>query len=101
MKIQFNVFKIDNMASYFNDLSTTREFIPVGKKKVGNEECYLVHAIDEQGIRLINGLNIQESAFMCPKKELVKKDYERAELDIPKEYLTLGIVEEIQNLNNY
>lgn len=51
---------------------------------------------------LIPGVNIAEQAYTCLKNDLeeVGSCFNTAELDIPKEYLTIDVVDDILRLNS-
>lgn len=77
------------------------EFIVVGEVNMpGYGDCYRVQCIGE-GLRLIGGVDISTQSYTCLKSDLeeVGSCFDTASLDIPKEYLTLDIVDDILRLN--
>lgn len=102
MILEFKVFKANEDNHIFEiSKNKTNEFIVVAEEG----EYYRVHQLDEQGgFSLVQGLSIVELAFYIKKKDLKLSDngisYEVIEVDVPKEYLNMDIVEEIQRLNN-
>ena len=101
MKLEFDIYKIkeEYKINAFLQSIGESEFIVVGKELIEDEEHYLLQELKEDGLRLVKGLNIQMISYRIPKRFLVKKEFESVELDIPKDYLTMDIVEEIQELN--
>ena len=101
MKLEFDVYKVKEeckLNAFLQSIGES-EFIVVGKELIEDEEHYLLQELKEDGLRLVKGLNIQMTSYRIPKRFLVKKEFETVELDIPKDYLTMNIVEEIQRLN--
>lgn len=102
MKLEFDIYKIKEEFKLNNFLQTVgeSEFIVVGKELIEDEEHYLLQELNEDGLKLIRGLDIQMTSYRIPKRFLEKKEFEKVELDIPKYYLNMDIVEDIQRLNN-
>lgn len=102
MKLEFDIYKIKEEFKLNNFLQTVgeSEFIVVGKELIEDEEHYLLQELNEDGLKLIRGLDIQMISYRIPKRFLEKKEFEKVELDIPKYYLNMDIVEDIQRLNN-
>lgn len=108
MNLEFKVYELNPEAKLYKMLEKMQktiknEFIIVGEEKVGESERYKVHQIEKKGLQLIGGLDIQEIAYSVPKADLkIKGDgigIEAGIFDIPKEYLNMDIIEEIQRLN--
>lgn len=102
MKLEFKIFEINE--NRFKNLNlNVNEFIKVGEVKQGKSNICLLHHINDEGIRLINGLDIQTSAYMIERSNVKFKGNEYFSgsviLDIPKKYLTIDIIEEIKLLN--
>lgn len=100
MKLEFKVCELTE--SYGIEISEENEFIIVGEDKIV-EDHYLVHQIIDGELRIINGFNIQESAYVVPK-EIVKIKgpgwyTDCYEFEIDEECLNMQIVQEIQRLN--
>ena len=102
MKLQFDIYKIKEEYKINKFLPSFREseFIITGKELIEDEEYYLLQELNEEGLKLIKGLDIQMTSYSIPKKYLVKKEFETVNLDIPKYYLSMDIVEDIQRLNS-
>lgn len=78
------------------------QFIIVGEVEVpGYGDCYMVQHIGDE-LKLIPGVNIAEQAYTCLKSDLKETGscFDTAVLDIPKEYLTLDVVDDILRLNS-
>ena len=101
MKLEFDIYKVKEeckLNAFLQSIGES-EFIVVGKELIEDEEHYLLQELKEEGLRLVKGLNIQMISYRIPKRFLVKKEFETVELDIPKDYLSMDIVEDIQRLN--
>ena len=103
MKIEFKIYELTEQFGT-HEFLTGNEFIKVGEVLEHEEQHYLLQGINNGDLKLFPGLNIQESAYKVPI-DLVKlkgnglySDW--YEFDIPKQYLNIGIVEEIQILNS-
>lgn len=108
MKLEFKVYEIkENTRSYkqlIENIKFKNEFIIVGEAKLGEQlDCFKAQAIDEKGITIIGGMKIDEAALFIPKEDMKiigdGVSYETEEFDIPKKYLTMEIIENIQRLN--
>lgn len=107
MVLEFKLCEVNEDCSIYNlmkDENPLNEFIIVGEKVLGEEEYYQVQQLTETGLTVIGGLNIQELSALVLKSDLKtcgdKISTITIELDIPKEYLTMDIIEDIQRLNN-
>lgn len=102
MRLEFDLYKLkkeyENANSFLKTIKD-EEFIVTGMCDVDEELHYKVQPVNETGIKLINGLDIQCTSYVIPIKFFDKKEFERVTLDIPKKYLTLDIIEDIQRLN--
>ncbi|MCR1821271.1 hypothetical protein [Terrisporobacter muris] len=97
MRLEFDLYKVEDIGKNLEGFIQKGEFIVVGELMVDNEEYFMCHTITD-GIKLIDGVNIQDFSYRLPKNYF-KKTGESVELDIPKNYLTLDIIEDIQRLN--
>ena len=97
MRLEFDLYKVEDMDEYLKSIIKGNEFIIVGELMADNEEYFMCHTITD-GIKLIDGVNIQDFSYRLPKNYF-KKTGVSVELDIPKKYLTLDIIEDIQRLN--
>lgn len=112
MNLEFKTYELKKESRFYKmiveDSKKLNEFIIVGEEIVGNGEkaldCFKAHQLDDIGLTLLGGLNIEETAFLIEKKDLqFKKDdlpgVEIQEIDIPMEYLTKKIIKNIKRLN--
>lgn len=97
MRLEFDLYKVEDMDECLKSIIKGNEFIIVGELMVDNEEYFMCHTITD-GIKLIDGVNIQDFSYRLPKNYF-KKTGVSVEFDIPKKYLTLDIIEDIQRLN--
>lgn len=106
MKLEFNLYKAKENSYLMNLMSKkannnmVNEFIVIGK--CGDRVKAL--PLNENGLRLIGGLKIDEFALRINKTDLEPLSstgigIDSIELDIPKEYLTMDIIEEIEKIN--
>lgn len=97
MKLEFDIYNVEDIGEYLRSIIKGNEFIIVGECVGDNEEYFMCHTITD-GLKLIDGVNIQDFSYRIPKNHF-KKTIKSVTLDIPKKYLTLNIVEDIQRLN--
>jgi hypothetical protein len=102
MLLEFKVYRIKKESSLWKMVEKynhPNEFIVIGE----NENCYLCHQLKEEGLRLIAGLNLEQLAYQVPKDDLTLQNsgpgYLTTDLDIPKKYLTIDMIENIKRLN--
>lgn len=105
MNLNFNIYELKETSILYNDkIKENNEFIIVGEEELSEDyDCFKAHQLDDNGLSLIGGLDIDEFSLLIPKKDLkIKKDVGiiSCELDIPKEYLTLDIIDNIRKLNS-
>ena len=106
MNIEFNIYKLKPDSDTYEKWSKQkymqqeidREIVIVGEETVGNKLYLKGCTIREKGLCLIGGLMLNDVAYLIPEE-----DIERTSLieqyDIPKKYLTMEIVEDIQRIN--
>lgn len=108
MQLEFKLYKLKATSSVYQALipkSPLNEFIVVGEEMIGDEKYLKVHQLTNEGLRLIGGVQLGLLAYSVHKDdlELVESNDLGAiysVIDIPKEYLTVDIIETIQRLNN-
>lgn len=99
MKLEFKIYELTEEFG-IQEFNQDNEFIIVGQK----EDYYLVQPIINGELKLIKGLNIQDSAYMVPKNIIKLQgpgwyaDYYEFDIDI--EHLNMQIILQIQQLNN-
>ncbi|KZL88679.1 hypothetical protein [Clostridium magnum] len=110
MNLEFKTYQLKEGTRNYNQLiekgKLHNEFIIIGEEMVeGYADCYKAIPSSDDGLKLISALNLDEQSMKIPKDELeLKKDdlpgIETSEFNIPKEYLTVDIIEDIQRLNS-
>lgn len=110
VNLEFKTYQLKEGTRNYNQLikkgKLHNEFIVVGEESVKDYgECFKALPSSDEGIKLISVLNLREQAMTILKEELqLKKDdlpgIETQELNIPKKYLTVDIIEDIQRLNS-
>lgn len=106
MIFDFKVYELKESSTLYDLIfkgveNPSNQFIVVGEDRAMNS--LKVHQIDEGEIILVDGLKIDEFAMVVSKEDIqIKGDLgvEILEYDIPKQYLTLDIVEMIIILNS-
>lgn len=103
MILEFNIYKLKQESKMYKRLvekdNGINEFIIIGEE----DEYFKVQQLYENGLIMIGGLKIDESAYHVLKSDLENKvelGWEIQEIDVPREYLTMDIIENIQRLNN-
>lgn len=76
-------------------------FIIVGEEEYNGVDYFRSHHIGDKLI-LISGEKLDEQAYRIPKADFEQLGgiYNEIQLDIPKKYLTLEIIQDIQRLNS-
>lgn len=104
MKLEFQIYKTVEGCKSLGFVTEDTEMIIVGEATLSDEEYFLIHTVNDVGINLIGGMDIQRSAYYMPKKYIkLKTDgvcIDSYEFDIPSKYLTMKIIEDIERLNN-
>ncbi len=109
VNLEFRTYQLKEGSKSYNQLikkgKLHNEFIVVGEESVKDYgECFKAVLSSEEGITLLP-VKLLDQAMTILKEELeLKKDdlpgIETCVIDIPKKYLTLDIVEDIQRLND-
>lgn len=108
MIVEFKTYNLNENSDAFKimkNYNTCNEVVIVGEEKIGNEEYFKVLQLKDTGMRLIKGLSLQEQSFYVKKEDLIPTNIggigtDYIEIDIPAEYLSVGIIEDVQRLNN-
>lgn len=112
MILEFKVLELDENTKQFKSLKAIQErvknsnyefvneFIVVGSESSDNIDYYKVQQLSDTGLVLIGGLKLDEISLIIPKSDFIWDGVTYTEIDIPKEYLDIDIIETIQNLNS-
>lgn len=110
VNLEFRTYQLKEGTRNYNQLIEKGKlhngFIVIGEEKVeGYGECFKALPSSDEGIKLLPlKLNEQAMTFLKEELKLKKDDFpgiETQEINIPKEYLTVDIIEDIQRLNDY
>lgn len=107
MKLNFKLCEINEKSKLWDIVGKgngLNEFIIVGEEVIKNNEHYKLLQLNDNGIKLIGGLLLDEAAYTIEKSDVMLKKDEYpgtlyTELDIPKEFLTVDIIETIERIN--
>lgn len=95
MKKQTEMLKANNNLRH----EMRNEFIIVGEERIENEEYYKVNQLNKNGLCIFGGLDLSTISLTIPKKEFNWDGETFTRLDIPKENLTVDIIDDIKRLN--
>jgi hypothetical protein len=106
MNIEFNLFRLKKDSKTYKHWSEKtfmqkeldRDIIIVGEEKLG-DTLYLRRCTIQDGkLSLIGGLQLNDIAYHIPEEDL---EYTSclAEFNIHKKYLSMGLIEDIQIIN--
>jgi hypothetical protein len=106
MNLEFSIFKLKEGSKSYQQLIKSdedkNEFVIVGEDAELN--CLKVQQLGEKGIMVIGGLNIDECSLLVYKEDLTACfdgiSSSICEIDIPKKYLTVDIIDNIKRLNS-
>ena len=96
MKLEFKVYSVIEESIYYKSLIKAHEFIVVGE----DDENYRVHQLDETGLSVFGGCELDLTALSIPKSDFKWDRTTYVELDIPKICLTIDIIDKIKELNS-
>ena len=71
MKLEFDLYKVEDIGKNLEGFIQKGEFIVVGELMVDNEEYFMCHTIAD-GIKLIDDVNIQDFSYRLPKDKFEK-----------------------------
>ncbi len=116
MKINFKVLKLKEGSKHYESLKrqyerakssnnfsgrkSLNEFILVGTEIVEGEEWYKVNQLTDRGLVLIGDLKLDEIALSIPKEEFTWDGESFNEIDLPKKYLSVDLLDNIEKLNS-
>lgn len=106
MKMEFNLFKLKKDSKTYKKWSEKsymqneidREIIIVGEEKLGDILYLRGCTIQDGKLTLVGGLQLNDIAYHIPEEDL---EYTSclAEFNIHKKYLSMGLIEDIQRIN--
>jgi hypothetical protein len=94
IKKDSDTYKRWSKTTYLSNIADA-DFIAVGEE---DNNIKLI-SMDDNGICLIGGLMLDEAAYLVPEIDIEKTCYLN-EFDIPKQYLNVNIIENIQQIND-
>ena len=117
MLLEFKTYKLNEESRLFkilNKYKNGNKFIVVGEEKIEDKEYLKIQQLVkigtkengevETGLKMVGDFLIDEMAYSVIKSDLTatSKDtgIDYTEIEIPKKYLTLEIIETIQKLNS-
>lgn len=111
MDLEFKIYKIKENSSWYQVVKKyngLNEFIIVGEEKnksFKDDKKYLkMLELDENGLTVFGDLKLDEMAYLIPESEIKLAGdgvgIEITELNIPKNHLTMELIENIQKLNS-
>lgn len=106
MKIEFNLFKLKKDSKTYQNWSTKTymqkeldcDIIIVGEEKLGDTLYLRGCTIQDDKLSLIGGLQLNDIAYYIPECDLEYTSCS-AEFSIHKKYLSMGMIEDIQRIN--
>lgn len=104
MKFEFKLYEIDTNSKMWSKITKLDNNAPNDFILVGEEEGFFkMHHVSSNGISLIHGINLDESAYLFDKSEVRLQGngsyIDSMEFDIPMQYLNIDIIENIKKLN--
>lgn len=107
MKLEFKVFSLKENSIYLKSLKSSYEKIDTPRHKFKNEfivvgedkNYYKAQQLHEKGMTVFGGIDIAFIALEIPKEDFIWNGTIYTQIDIPKENLTMEIIEDIQRLN--
>ena len=104
MLLEFKLYKAKEGTDLYKTVveayNNPNYFIIIGEEKLGKLDCYKIHNVSEDGIKIFGGFI--GCSGLCSKEDLrltVGYGYESMELDINDD-LTVKDISEIKRLNN-
>lgn len=104
MNLEFKLYEVNEESKSFNMIKNIMPNIKNDFIIVGEDENYFkLINVGSEKIKLTKGLNIEEIAYLFNKSDVKLQGNnlytDTIELDIPQEYLSMEIIENIKKLN--
>lgn len=107
MNLEFKIYKLKEDSSFFKIISKfndPNEFAVIGQETIEGKEYFKALQLFDGGLKLIGSLKLDKLAYSIPKDDMIAYSpdgigVEYTEMEIPVEYLTLDIIENIRILN--
>lgn len=101
MELEFKIYELKKESRLYKTIvepTGSNQIIIVGEEMVGDIECFKAHDLTDKGLTLIGGMKLDCFCYTIPKEDIraLGNQHETIILDIPKKYLTLETVENIQ-----
>lgn len=93
---------VHSIATAINDNLSDKPFIEFRNEFIAikeNDGNYEVHQLCEKGLGIIGGNKLDSLTIKIPKEEFLWDGATCTRIDIPKDLLTLDLVEEVLNTN--
>lgn len=106
MNIEFNIYKLKKDSDTYKQWSKKSymqkeldcDIIIVGEEKLGDKLYLRGITVNEKGLCLIGGLGLEDNGYYIPEQDLEHTSFIN-EFNIHKKYLSIGLVEDIQRIN--
>jgi len=106
MNIEFNLFKLKKDSKTYKQWSTKDymqkeldcDIIIVSEEMLGDKLYLRGLTVGEKGLCLIGGLGLEDNGYYIPEEDLERTSFV-SEYNIHKKYLSVGMVENIQRIN--
>lgn len=108
MKLEFKVVSLKEDTRAYQNLKSCYDRIPNPRHEFRNEfiiigedeEYFKALQLHEEGLSLIGGLGLEDTAYLMPKEHFEWDESLYTEIDIPKKHLSVDVIENIQRLNS-
>ena len=108
MKLEFKVVSLGENTKTYKNLKSCYDRIANPRHEFRNEfiiigedgEYFKALQLHEEGLSLIGGLGLEDTAYLIPKKHFEWDEGLYTEIDIPKKHLSVDVIENIQRLNS-
>lgn len=100
MKLQFKLYKLKDKNNLLKKSNSLNEFIVIDESHAYNQDCFRVRQITKSGLIFAENDNLITSSILIPQEKLFWDGYTYVQFDIPKNFLSLNIIDSIFKLNN-